>query len=366
MLPHALAALVLLNAPPARPGGTPATLADLARDIKAELEARSETRMNLGAFSGPSQATNGGPGLAQKLTKLLEVHKIAVGATGAKLTLKAEFSQDDFTPAGATKTLVALKVEAKLVDPRGKAVKGFDVLVTDEQTILESFGAAVELPPTPSATPNFKRDPHIRRALDDPPAPKIDGGEAKSPQGAFGLAVVVAGQVRAAQPEGPHAFVQLARGEQYAVRLSNHSERDVVADLSIDGVNVFEFSELKDAAGRPKFRTYLVPAGKSLDIPGWHKDLATAFRFEVGGYADSAAARLAKAADSSDIGQITAVFRAAWPKGTQPPAGEGVPHDAEGNATKLGPPTEFNTKAVELEFGNVCGSACVRYAKPAK
>ena len=85
--------------------------------------------------------------------------------------------------------------------------------------------------------------------------------------------------------------------------------------MSVDGFNVFAFSELRQKdgpyQGAPLYDMVLIPPKESIVIPGWHRTNTTSVKFKITEYAETAAAKMSKA---TDIGTITATFCTAWEK----------------------------------------------------
>jgi hypothetical protein len=131
----------------------------------------------------------------------------------------------------------------------------------------------------------------------------------------FGLEILVADKPVAPEDEDGFGRVSLQRDQTYAIRLINRSRIEVAVRLSVDGLNVFSFSQLRQEdgpyKGAPLYDMVLVPPKDSLTIPGWHRTNATSRKFKITEYAETAAAMMNK---STDIGTITATFCAAWEK----------------------------------------------------
>src|SRR5262249_22455970 len=116
------------------------------------------------------------------------------------------------------------------------------------------------------------------------------------------------------------AFVPIKRGEVYGVRLINNADHAAAVTLTIDGLNLFTFSDVKNPkTGLPKYTVVVVEAKKTATIRGWHRTNEVSEESLVTEYAKSAAAQIQS---TGKIGVITAVFAAAWPKDAGPPADE--------------------------------------------
>jgi hypothetical protein len=132
--------------------------------------------------------------------------------------------------------------------------------------------------------------------------------------------------------------------------------------LTVDGLNLYAFSNVKDKTGRPLYSSVLVAPKSTTLIKGWHRTNEASNEFVVTEYAKSAAAGLHSTAN---IGTITATFAAAWPANAKPPADEPrrFYYAPGGTATGIG--SAFAEKFVEQqrEIGVVRATVSVRYAR---
>ena len=115
---------------------------------------------------------------------------------------------------------------------------------------------------------------------------------------------------------GDKAFVRLERDETFLVELTNPMEGEVVAQLFLDGVSVFRFSDDRD-----KYEYILIPARSSVKIPGWHRNNQHTSAFKICDYTDSALAHSLQN-DVSEVGTITARFAKAWSDPASRPSDE--------------------------------------------
>src|SRR4029077_21190276 len=125
------------------------------------------------------------------------------------------------------------------------------------------LGTTVQLPPN---LDEKGRDRRIREGIDNPRFP-ISGARASEPDSPYGIEVLVKTrgeyQPRPAQLVDGLAFVPIKRDEVYAIKLINDTPHDAAVTLSIDGLNVFAFSEVKDPkTGRPRYTHFMVAARK--------------------------------------------------------------------------------------------------------
>ena len=104
----------------------------------------------------------------------------------------------------------------------------------------------------------------------------------------FGIEIMVGDKTRQADQRNGEAYVGLDLGEEYAIKLTNQSQTEMAAAVTIDGLNVFHFSKLRATApnrvGEPMYQYYVLGPGTSQIVNGWHigeaqgKDQLKAFR----------------------------------------------------------------------------------------
>jgi hypothetical protein len=180
----------------------------------------------------------------------------------------------------------------------------------------------------------------------------------------FGLEILVDDKPIAPKDEDGFGLVTLEQDQTYAIRVLNRSALEIAVHVSVDGFNIFTFSELRqeDGAykGAPLYDMVLIPAKGSLTIPGWHRTNTTSDKFKITEYAKTAAARMNK---NTDIGTITATFCAAWEKipPDDEPSGARAPGD---DGTGFGEPKTVNYEPVKRTIGAVRASVAVRYKVP--
>jgi hypothetical protein len=183
-------------------------------------------------------------------------------------------------------------------------------------------------------------------------------------RGLYGMEILVNG--KAIAPEGGviPAQVELARDQSYAVRLVNRSKHEVAVRLSIDGLSIFTFSELRHKDGpfkdAPLYDMVLIRAMDSVTIEGWHRNNTTWNKFKITQYADAPAAKLGK---TSEMGTIAATFSAAWEK-TPPEDEPDGSRDPDKDGTGFGEPVKVKATPVQRTIGIVRGSVAVHYKIP--
>ena len=122
-----------------------------------------------------------------------------------------------------------------------------------------------------------QRNKEIKLRLGDPKV-VIDGSRIRATaESKLAVELFVKGEnavnssPRAARAEEGLAFVDIKRGEIYEVVIHNGGDKEVAVALTIDGLDTFSFSELRDSkTNKPRYSHYVLAAGKSATIVGWH------------------------------------------------------------------------------------------------
>ena len=262
--------------------------------------------------------------------------------------------------------------KSRIVNKKGEEVVGLDQIrprgVYGDAIKLSLLGITSDLPPDGNVK---ARDEKIKEAVENPKV-HLDHTRIKAGDSPYAVEILVKeGDKYAPRPavdKDGLAFVELKKDDVYRVRVYNDSPYECSAMLTIDGLNMFCFSELKDPhTGKQLYDRLLVRAGKSYDIPGWHRNDSKngSDEFLVTKYADSEAAQ--QFPNSANIGTLTVAFAACWPKDAPPPPDE--PKDPPGFSksaelgTKRGAATGNGYTLVERQFGVVRAAVSVRYSK---
>ncbi len=109
-------------------------------------------------------------------------------------------------------------------------------------------------------------------------------------------------------------FVDFDFGDVMGIRIYNNSDEIVVVDASIDGISVFEFSEIH--AFR-ELQLFSISPGGHLDIVGWHKTNREVYEFLVSDVENSQAAKLKR--DRNNVGVVSVLFYPAWDSPSKEP-----------------------------------------------
>lgn len=329
------------------------------------LKSKGETQIAVGQFSGPPQlAATSGPGIANAFHEHFKRNKIEV-VTRANIGLKGEYVLAKLGQDG-----VGVKIKGSLVDPFGDVLTDFTIdadggvpsgtveqIIDQHEDIVQLLGTTTELHPE-------DRDEDRHRDLKKNilhPTLHVDGhrcsASAKSP---YQIEVLIHGKAAPVRVDNGLGFVNINRGEIYAVRLHNNSDYDAAVRLTIDGLSVFTFSDIREPDGSPKYNFYIVPKHRFVELRGWHRNNQRVDSFLVTSYGESAAASINH---TQNIGTITAAFSAAWAKDGTRPHDEDFTSKGAGNATGFGPPVTEVVQEVKREVGRLRSSVSLRYSK---
>lgn len=331
------------------------------------LKSKGETQISIGQFIGPPQiAATSGPGIVKVFHEYFESHGVRV-ATRANIGLKGEYALSKMPNEG-----VGVKIKGSLCDAFGDVLTDFtfdaqhadrippghiEHIVDNHVDIAHLLGATTEVYPEDR---EIDRNRDLKKQILHPNL-YVDGTQCcPSQKSPYRIEIMVHGHPLPIDVTDGLGFVKINRGDIYSVKVYNHSQYDAAVRLSIDGLNVFTFSELRKHDGTPKYSFYIVPAHKVVQLKGWHRDNHAVNSFLVTKYADSAAATINH---GHDIGTITAVFSAAWPKGGKRPHDEDFIAKGGPNATGFGPPVEQVVQEVQREVGRMRASISLRYSK---
>jgi len=351
-------AVVLAGGAPARAANSlRIELAEAAKKIAEVLRGQNADAVAVGEFTGPRRLrSSAGPGIAEVLTEELKKVKITV-KDEANFEVKGDFL--DIEDKDSEQLAALLKI--RVLDRTGKVVVEMERGIFGDQTLASLFGLTVELPPNAG---DKARTQKLKESLEQPRTHLTQTRISAGPGSPYAIEILVKSGdryvPRAPSDEGGRAFVPIRRHELYAVRFINESPHDAAVTLTIDGINMFAFSEVKNRkTGQPQYTHVIIPAGKSGTILGWHVNNQRSDAFLVGEYAKSPAAQLLQS--SAKVGTITATFAAAWPRGGRMPDDE--PPSRSGDATVRGPEVAAKFKEVERDIGVVRASISVRYTK---
>jgi hypothetical protein len=326
----------------------------MAEEVARFLKRNDQDVIALGQFRAPPQANaSAGPVVAKLLREELAQRGVAVKRQ-APWGVEGDYGLVDQVDTGG----LAARIKGRIVDHHGAEVYSGTWYLGAEPAIMTLFGPTAELPLD-------KGEVARARALGvsiETPKVTIDTTRVVAGPGSpYALEVYVAqeGQWRLLTPEDEDglAFVPIRRGEMYAVALINDSPEDAAVTLTIDGLNLFAFSQNKD------YSFVIVPKKSRGFIRGWYRTNETSDAFLITEYGRGAVAELGLA--PSEIGTITARFAAAWPLDSPPPAEERslLASRGMGNATGRGPEVQAHFKEVQRRVGVTRATVSVRYTR---
>jgi hypothetical protein len=330
-------------------------LASAAQEVAQFLKSRQAGELAVGQFTSPPQLqASGGSGLSKILAEQLTQSGVTVKRR-AELGLQGEYAE-----VPAQEGAVVARITGEVRDRQGKAVHQFTRDVSGPEAIAGMFGVTVNLPPDKGQK---ERNRILRKGLGTSQVVLAENKVLAGEGSPYSIEVLVRDGAkldsRPPKDQEGMAFVSIERGQQYAVRVTNKSEYDAAVTLMIDGLNMFAFSERKD------YSYFILGAGQSTVIQGWHRTNEVSDAFEVTSYAKSAVAELL--ASPAKIGTITATFAAAWAVDQPPPPDELAARLADrgtGDATGRGPAVASKFTEVARKKGAMRASVSVRYTRP--
>jgi hypothetical protein len=377
-----LAGLVVLAAAlpaPAASNASKALLSELgaaADTIKTNLKQlqRDPPSIALGTIEELSAKplTNGGPGMAELLTEALAEKGVKVDDEAATL-LKGEYSAKVERAAGDE--ILKVNLVLRMFERNGEELVvlparfNIKLSVSDNTDIARTLAVNAALSPSGDRK---TRNEEIQQARQSPD-PVVTGGTRVSaaPGSPFAVEVLVRDRLGAPAVPAPvrvvkgQPFVDIPRGKLYEVKVYNDSTHEAAVTLAVDGIDSFTFSEEVDpATKKPLFSHYIVDAGRSAEVKGWHvtnkKTGKNVLSFLVTAYGEGAASKLKR---TGAIGVLSVTFAASWEKESQMPADEGQARDAGGNETGFGPPQEVGFNPVKRNFGAPRAVVSIRYTR---
>jgi len=360
----------LLPAAPAR-GSDPLrlALAPVAEDCAKWLKGRRQTAVVV-RVSGPAtdMTISSAPSVRVVLIEELKARQIEV-RDRAEIAVRVGFQGVTVPdPRDRNRQRLHAEITVSFVDGRENAIDGFPKRIDNEEAVRIILGLSHDRQGKYDADGDKQTVASFYR-----PKVYLDGTAVlagdKSP---FGVELLVADKAIQPKDREGNAFAPIAREQEYAIRLLNRSDLEMGVRLSIDGLNIFHFSELRQPAvlpsgkpnprkGEPQYDLILVPAKGEVIVHGWFRTNQKVLAFKVMEYGQTAASQFGK--DDAPVGTITATFAAVWekePPMDEPPVARGVGDDGTG----FGKPKEIDAKPVQRTVGAVRASVSVRYTVP--
>lgn len=369
--------------------GLDSTLQRFSRSVRVVIQKEGQSAVALGDFSGPPGMSQAGPGLRQALRSHLLREGVRIERS-AQIGIKGEYVLHDAVSEGRAATVgaavQAVRLLLKLTDRAGNVIGGLNVdehvaaeqpadaetevqlamisdgqstaTITDEESLISLVQPTIEFDPQLAVR---GRNAAIREALGMPSVDVQDQFRVRAATAsAYGVEILVNDERCPIVIEGGQAYVELARGQEYQIRVINGAQHDAAVTVLIDGINVFSFSDQQDPkTGGSPFNHYLIERGGNGVVRGWFRNNNSADAFLVDDYSKSAAAELAP---TPAVGSICVQFAAAWTAADGPPADE--PARTRGrDATARGRGIEQATRAVRRVVGVTRSVITIRYSR---
>lgn len=340
----------------------------LAKQIKRSLSDNPLVEghsLQLGTFEagGEAAASNFG----QRIEHLLREELVGVLVEHSRLRLVGNYHFVS-SEEPALKNIRILLVAAKIVDDRGRELISWAVEINDTDNIMQALGLTGSAPQSVSAS-FLERNQSMQSAHSQPSfvvAHQHHVAATGQPTFSVGLQTKpsASGAVTPVVPQNVSgfAYVPVAIGEYYEILLANTDSLDVVATVTVDGLDVANtFSSDLDSGGkRIHWPGYIVPAGKTVVIRGWLNSINPSvkdnlYTFKVDELGKGAATAMRT---RGSVGVVTVQFREACaPEARLSGRSFGETARGEGIQEKL------TSRPVQIGE-NVLSTVSVRYNRP--
>lgn len=334
-------------------------LPKVAAKIWEIVEGENQAAVSVGQIRDARRRdTNAGPGMVELLVEALKFSKKGEVRDNAALAVSGSYSLID-DPANPD--LAAMRLKLAITDSQDRTIVEFVSDIVGGQDIAEFAGITVKLPDGgESSVDNRKKVKEqkdrpqvftnvfeVKTTADSPYAVEIRSKRVTSTNSAKPQKVTV---------ENGQAYVEIEQQEVYEILVYNRSNSEVGVAISIDGLDVFSFSETRKPDGAPKYTHYIVPPGNEpTTIVGWHlRDQGpdNYSSFLVTEYGKGASAKAPQASQGS-VGVIVVSFSKVHSPGGRTATSE----------TGFGPPRSVEVKEVQREIERPHEIVAVRYAR---
>ncbi|WP_417732189.1 hypothetical protein [Rosistilla oblonga] len=362
---------------------------NMSDDIAVFLESREKTSVAIGEFDGPDGST-AGRAIQQKLKENLLANNLEIKKLGARMKIRGSFSLD------SQSSFSIATIRSTLVDENGREMSGYRervklAEVTSLEDLSRIFGLTADLVAEQNgesddadATSGSAKDQDsdaatLLTSVSKAVTKKVSNaiktpgfsyhGNDKSKVKASDSSDFVVQLRRCPRDlsvftpvdvldEGGFAFAPLEDGDRYQVVVTNNSDHDIAAKVSIDGVNSFYFS------GNPGFKangSWVIAAGQSGVIKGWYLNAHELAEFLI-----TSDEKDAKLPDPLDLGTVTVQFFHAWAHNTPVPKVELLAKNDRGQLqTTQGAVIGQQSGEVRRHFGKtLLASVSIRYSNP--
>ncbi len=245
-------------------------IGQVAEKIHDVVHGEQKSGIAIGQISPPPQFNaNSGPGIEELLTVALEAREKGLVQKKAELSLRGEYDYID------DQGQIVVKLRLSIKDKQAKPIKEIVVDLVSTADIGQIMQPTVDLPVDGSKQLRHEK---LKESIENPQAFIADNLVKPSTDSPFGVEI----RAQRADSETPplprrpevrdgEAFVQLDRGDEYAIVIHNNSDREIGVNITIDGLSVFAFSEVrKPDSNEPKYTHYILSPGLVQSIEGWH------------------------------------------------------------------------------------------------
>lgn len=361
------ACLVLACRPAAAADPLELELGAIVEDVAGVLKKRNQDAIRVGLFAGDGRTPSDiGPEIQRVLVAGFAKRGVKA-SDGALIEIKGDYGAATKNPAAPAEDLLFIRVTARLIDTETQQalanIDAFSRAVYGNPTVAKALALSVALPADADLP---TRNRALREAVKRPATVVAKSLVRSTPASPFAAELLVSAGPQApadvgreATLEAGFAYVEVAKGECYRLRVHNAAAFDVAVSVSIDGLDLFAFSdpEYRAADGQPALGYVVVPKGQAGVVAGWFRTEKRADAFLVAGYAQSAAKELNAA--QSKVGQVCVQFHAAWEGSADKPPDE-AGKDA---ATARGEPVSVDLVRVKRQVGAVRDQVAIRYRK---
>jgi len=327
-------------------------LRSLAEKIAAFLEGERQNSIAVGHFSSPpALLASSGSGIKKVLMEEFEDLGIVVDRK-AELVVKGDYGLS-FNEKGPNEGYIFGRVIRAI---GGQILFQFKQPITQRGATEQLIGGTAQLEEAPS---KVRTPPSESINPIEPPPPSLEQDRVQpTSTSPYSIQIVVEGMAVSPILQDGLPFVPMDRGESYRVRLRNDTEFDAAVRLALDGLSMFAFNQTGQ-----DLKHVIVPAGKTVTVPGWFFTYEESREFEVTAYPESAVALLG--APEDEVGMITATFAAAWDPAdpSSAPADERRTLKGGGLATGLGERVTASYRKKDYEIGKIRSVITVRYLR---
>ncbi len=294
----------------------------LATQIKRALKENplvEGQQLRLGDFHAAEDA--GPSNFGRRIEELLRFELSAVLTNGSSaLRLTGNYHFVDSTEPNQQNIKILL-ITAKIVDQRDRELVSLAVEVNDTDNVMQVLGLTGAASLEASATFQ-QRNQSLQLAQAKPSFKTLAGNlvaAESQPNFAVGLQTKpsATGKAKPVAPQDRNgfAFVPVGIGEYYEIIIANNDNIDVVATITIDGLDATNtFSTDKDTRGKKiRWPGYFIPSGSKVVVRGWlqtinQKSKENLFSFRVDEFGKNIDSALKP---RGSVGVVTVQFREA-------------------------------------------------------